>query len=384
MNAINDTQNSKPGLLRRATRFVVRVTVTLGVAAAAVFAIQMGSEELTRRADAAPSPDAAPLIPVETAPITIVPGYEVTRSFLGQVEPQRTAAVSFELSGRLNDILVDEGETVTEGQHIATLDTRLLDAEKTRLDATQAALEAQLRFSRQTVGRLSQLSDRGFASQAALDEALSRTDELVSRIAEVSAALLTNEIQAEKSRVFAPFAGLVTERFVDGGESVSPGQSLIEVVENGRPHLRVGVPLDIAQQRLNDVRVEIGGTDYTAGLIALLPDVDPVTRTRTALFEVNTDADLTFGQTARLMLTDIEETPGLWVPVTTLREGLRGQWTLFAVDDQNTVRALTVQVMHADGDQVFVRGAFPEDVALITSGPQRVTVGQAVDPQPAS
>jgi hypothetical protein len=116
----------------------------------------------------------------------------------------------------------------------------------------------------------------------------------------------------------------------------------------------------------------------------LRPDIDPVTRTRTALFDVDAGADLAFGQTARLILRETHQTPGVWVAATALREGLRGQWTLLAVDADNTVRALSVQVVHIAGDQVYVRGAFPDGLRLIASGPQRVTVGQMVAPQPAS
>lgn len=379
---MDDATTQKPGLFRRAGRATVRIALTLGVAAGALVAVQMGSQELTRRAEAAPAPDAAPAIPVAVAPIELSPGYSVTRSFIGQVEAKRSSAVSFELSGRLSEILVDEGDAVKEGQHIATLDTRLLDAERTRLQASKSALEAQRRFAEQTVARQESLSDRGFASQATLDAAIAATDDLRSRIAEVEAAMLSNEIQVEKSKVYAPFSGRVTERLVDGGESVAPGQALIEVVEDGAPRLRVGVPLDITESDLAAASIEIAGTPFEASLVSLRPDVDAVTRTRTAIFELAADTGVTFGQTARLLLSDMVETPGLWVPVTTLKEGQRGQWTLLAVDADNTVRAMTVQVVHTTGDQVFVRGAFPEDAQLITSGPQRVTVGQTVDPQP--
>lgn len=374
----------KPGMLRRAGRATVRITFTLIIVGIAAVAVQLGSQELSSRADAAPAPDPAPALPVETAPIVLSAGYDVSRAFVGQIEAQRTTSVSFELSGRLDEILVDEGDVVTSGQHIATLDTRLLEAERDRLMASKSALEAQLRFSEQTVERQSRLSDQGFASQAALDQAVSRSDELQSRIAEVVAGLMTNSIQAEKSKIYAPFDGRVTDRRVDGGESIAPGQTLIEIVEDSPPHFRVGVPLDIDATALAAATVDIDGTPHAATLIALRPDVDPVTRTRTALFEIETETAPAFGQTARLRLTSTVETPGIWVPVTSLKEGLRGQWTLLAVSGDSTVRALGVQVLHTQNDQVFVRGAFPDDARLITTGPQRVTVGQIVDPIPAS
>lgn len=368
----------------RTARATGRIAVTLGVAALSVVAVGLGSAELSRRADAAPAPEPAAILPVQTAPIRLSPGYEVTRSFVGQIEARRAVPVSFELSGRLTEILVDEGDTVEMGQRIASLDTRLLRTEQDRLEASRAALEAQLRFAEQTVERQSRLSDRGFASQAALDEASARMDELRARIAEIAAALQSNALQIEKSQVYSPFAGRIAERMVDGGESMAPGQPVLRIVESGDPHLRVGVPLDITVSDLEAASVEIDGTRHQIRLITLRPDIDPETRTRTAIFEVTGAEGLAFGQTARLTVTDTVTSPGIWVPVATLKEGQRGQWTLLAVDAEHVVRALSVQVLHTQGDRVFVRGAFPDNAQLITSGPQRITVGQTVVPQPAS
>ena len=64
--------------------------------------------------------------------------------------------------------------------------------------------------------------------------------------------------------------------------------------------------------------------------------------------------------------------------MTSLKEGLRGQWTVLAVGEDRTVRSLSVHVLHAESDRVFVQGAFPEGTLLIDNGPHRVTVGQSV------
>ena len=376
--------SNEAGILRRTGRTLLRITGTLMIVALAVVAVGLGSQELTQRAEAVPAPDAAPFMPVATRKLELASGYAITRSFVGQIEAQRTAVASFELSGQLDEILVDEGDVVKAGERLARLDTRLLEAEQKRLKAGQSALEAQLRFARQTVERLSKLNNQGFASQAGLDEALARSDELVSRIAEVDAALTSNAIQIEKSEIYASFDGRVTQRMVDGGESISPGQPLIEILENSAPQLRVGLPLDIAAEDLEQSNVTIAGEPYEVALITLRPDVDPVTRTRTALFEVKAADGVTFGQTARLSLQARVESDGLWVPVTTLKEGVRAQWTLLVVDADNVVRTVTVHPLHTEGDKVFVQVAFSDGISLIASGPQRVSVGQKVNPQPAS
>jgi len=365
-------------VLRRGVRLVFRVTLTGAVIAGAAFAVQFGTTELTRRADAAPAPEAAPAIPVSAYPLRMEAGYDVRRAFVGQVEPQKTVSLSFELAGRLAEIAVEEGDTVTAGQILARQDLALLEAERAQLIASKEATEAQLLFAEQTVSRNETLSARGFATQAGLDGAVAQRNELIARIAEVDAGLANVDIRIGKAQIVAPFDGRVTTRSVDGGESLSPGQSILGLVELRTPLVRVGVPLDLDQDKLMDARIELAGTAYPARLVTLRPDIDPVTRTRTAIFEIDSDAPPAFGQTARLMLTDRIDARGLWVPLTALKEGVRGQWTLLTVDPAGTVRSASVEILHAESTRVFVRGAFPDGTLLIEQGPQRVTVGQQV------
>lgn len=372
------TEPQRGSIIKRAGRILVRVTVTLGVIAGAVFAVQMGAAELTRRADAAPVPDAAPTVPVAASPLQIEDSYSVERAFIGQVEPQKTAVISFELPGRLQAILVEEGDHVQEGQALARQDVKLLQAEQTRLSASKEATEAQLRFALQTVERQSQLTERGFTAQAGLDEALARRDELLARIAETDAALADVAIRMGKAQISAPFEGRVTTRAVDGGETLGAGQEVLRLVELRRPQVRVGVPLDLTEEALAEAIIEIGGEPHAARLLTLRPDIDPVTRTRTALFEIDTEGQPAFGQTARLIVSEDVPATGIWVPTTTLKEGARGQWTVLMVDPDRVVRAASVEVLHSQSAQVFVRGAFPEGTLLVEEGPQRVTVGQRV------
>jgi RND family efflux transporter MFP subunit len=368
----------KPSFIRRAARLVVRLTLTTAIVAGAAFAVQFGAAELTRRADAAPTPEAAPAIPVVTYPIGFSTGYDVPRAFVGQVEPQKTVAVSFELPGQLAAIMVDEGDSVTSGQILARQDTALLKAEKEQLLASRAATEAQLKLANQTLERNERLNKSGFTSQAGLDNALARRDELAGRMAEIAAGLQNVDIRIAKAEVRAPFDGRVTTRNVDGGETLGAGQSFLNLVETRAPVVRVGVPLDFDEAELAQARIDLGGMIYEATLETLRPDIDPVTRTRTAIFEIDAAADAAFGQVARLQVTERVETSGFWVPLTSLKEGVRGQWTLLAVDAEDIVRTATVEILHAESDRVFVRGAFPEGVRLIEEGPQRVTVGQRV------
>ncbi len=364
--------------LKSAATVSGRVLLTLGVIGGAGFAVQFGASELAQRADASPAPDAAPAIPVNALPLQVETGFDITRAFIGQVEAQKTVSMSFELAGRVMEIAVDEGHTVERGQVLAVQDTALLMAERSQLLASKSATEAQLKFAEQTVVRTEELKRRGFATQATLDGALATRDELKSRIAEIEAGLANVDIRIKKSSLRAPFDGRVTMRSVDGGEALSPGQAVLGLVELRAPQIRVGVPLDLDETRLADAKVVIDGQTSSANLIALRPDIDPVTRTRTALFTLEADVAPAFGQTVRIHLTERVEADGMWVPLTSLQEGVRGQWTVLAVGPDDRVRSGVVEILHAESDRVFVRAAFPEGTRLIGEGPQRVTVGQTV------
>ncbi len=376
-----DTSTSRPramSLFRKSIRMIGRATLTLIVVAGAGVTVQFGATELTRRADAALPPEAAPATPVSAFPLHRETGYEIQRSFVGQVEAQKTVVLSFKLAGVLAAIDVEEGDRVIRGQIIARQDTALLEAERAQLIASRGAIEAQLTFAIQTLARNEQLNKRGFASQAGLDGAMATRNELQARLAEVDAGLASVDIRISKSRITAPFEGRVTSRSVDGGETLSPGQGVAGLVELRAPFVRVGVPLDLDKAQLDAARIDLAGVTYRARLVTLRPDIEPVTRTRTAIFEIDTEESPAFGQTARLLLTERIAAKGLWVPLTSLKEGVRGQWTLLVVDPENTVRSATVEILHAESDRVFVRGAFPSGALLIDEGPQRVTVGQQV------
>ncbi len=380
MEKPEDTQK-KSGIrdaFRRVVRGIANTTLTLGVITGAAFAVQYGASELARRAEAAPMPDAAPAIAVSANPLQLQDGYDVRRSFIGQVEAQKSVSVSFELAGRLEAILVDEGDMVREGQVLARLDISLLQAERSQLLASKSAAEAQLKFANQTVVRSEELRTRGFAPQASVDEALARRNELTSRIAEIDARIANVDIRIAKSEVIAPFDGRVTSRNVDGGEALNPGHSIVGLMELAAPQVRVGLPLDLDETKLTGAEITIEGAVLPATLVSFRPDIDPVTRTRTAIFAVDAEMFPAFGQTARLLVTERIQDNGFWIPLTSLKEGVRGQWTLLTVDADAVVRAAPVEVLHAESERVFVRAAFADGTPLIDKGPQRVTVGQQV------
>ena len=165
---------------------------------------------------------------------------------------------------------------------------------------------------------------------------------------------------------------------MDGGETLAPGQQVLRLVDASTTKVRVGVPLDTDLAQLNDAEVLIGAQRFPASLDSIRPDIDPVTRTRTAILTVENVTGMGLGRTATVILKDQIATAGAWVPMDAVKEGRGSVWTVLVVDDENTVRNAAVEILHAETDQLYVRGSFEADTQMIETGPQRVTPGQTV------
>ena len=367
----------KPVWWRRALRRTLTLGTTSLVMAGAGGAVLLGSTQLANRAGATPSHIATELTPVEVAPLILSEGFEIPRQFVGQVEAAASVALSFELGGRLEALEVAEGEAVTAGALLARLDTSLLLSEQDRLTASRTATQAQLTLAETRLTRAQALLSGGHVSQEAVDQALATRDELASRMAEIEAGLSATQINLDKSELRAPFDGIVGGRNVDGQETLGAGAPVLTLIETRAPEVRVGLPLSVDPTMLGAVTITVSGTSYPATLSLVRPDIDPVTRTRTALFQLEGDATPAFGQTATLTLATEVAVPGTWVPLDALQEGAGGGWTLLVVEDQ-VVRTALVGVIHADDKQAYVAGTFPPGAQMIRTGAHRVVPSQEV------
>ncbi|MEL6643289.1 MAG: efflux RND transporter periplasmic adaptor subunit [Pseudomonadota bacterium] len=364
----------------RARRLALRIAsagMTLLVIAGAGVAVFLGSNTLAERAAASQPTGVADITKVAVTPLTLEQGYTVPRRFVGQIEAGANVDLSFELGGRLIDIAADEGDLVSEGQVIARLDTAILQAEAARLQSSRAATEARLTFATSQLERTQRLRDQGHVSAAALDQAQATYDELTNAMAEIEAAAASVAININKSVIRAPFAGQIGNRLVDAGTTLAAGQPVLTVIETSAPRLRVGLPLSIDTNQLANTQIEIEGDLMPATLIQLRPDIDPVTRTRTAVFEIGDDAVPAFGATAALVVEAPVQEAGAWIPIDALQEGARGFWTILVVDD-GVVRNASVELLHAEETRAFVRGTFEAGAQLIDRGAHRVVPGQSV------
>ncbi len=182
---------------------------------------------------------ASQVVEVETATARAaadaVPGQTVLDA-TGYVVARRQATVSSKATGKVLDVLVEEGMVVEEGQLLATLDASLpraqLDLERSRLAAAETALDeirAAIEQAELDLERTRNLADRELASQADLDRNRIALDGLVARLAyserQLGVAHRAVDVQRlllDDMEIRAPFGGVVIAKAAQPGEMISP------------------------------------------------------------------------------------------------------------------------------------------------------------------
>jgi len=154
----------------------------------------------------------------------------------GYVTARRAATVSSKVTGKVVEVLIEEGLKVKEGQVLARLDDTNI---KAALNVTQAQLEsaktaveetrAQLKLAEQEFQRATNLARQNIASQSDLDRAESDAKSLEARLARQERDITVAERQVAMGQqqmddmvIRAPFAGIVTTKDAQPGEMISP------------------------------------------------------------------------------------------------------------------------------------------------------------------
>ena len=197
--------------------------------------------------------------PLEVDVVPVAPGLvedAVTNSQAGTVKARWRARVGAERAGRVAAIPRREGARVRRGDAMLLLDRSTaetqLEVARRDLEAAHAAAEAArsaATLARQQHERTASLFASKLVSQGEMDLVRSR---LESAEAELNGAQARNQRaqsavrlaqdELDHMRVLAPFDGIVSQRLVEVGEPVAPGQPVLEVVS--LDHLYVSAPLD--------------------------------------------------------------------------------------------------------------------------------------------
>ncbi|MBP2648215.1 MAG: hypothetical protein H6Q77_1839 [Gemmatimonadetes bacterium] len=191
----------------------------------------------------------------------------------GTAAPLRLATLSTKLMGSVTAVLVHEGDRVASGQLLAQLDARDLVAKRSQVDAGLAEATAMQADAAAHAGRIRGLYADSAATKSQLDQAvtgLARADAAVSSARAMAAELAATASYAE---VRAPFAGIVTRRFVDPGAFAAPGAPLLSVEDAATLRVTVSAAPDAVRglRRGSVLEATIGDATTRATVEGVVP-----------------------------------------------------------------------------------------------------------------
>ncbi|HEU4993496.1 MAG TPA: efflux RND transporter periplasmic adaptor subunit [Gemmatimonadaceae bacterium] len=157
----------------------------------------------------------------------------------GQVRPQTKVDIASDVSGKITNLAVKEGQMVTKGQFLVQIDPQQAEASVTRAEAAMASSQAQ---AAQAKANLIQ-SQKAYERMAAMKKANSQlvSDEQIEQlktsvdvntamqessehlVEQSRAALKEARTLLNKTTIYAPMAGRVTRLVVEQGETAVPG-----------------------------------------------------------------------------------------------------------------------------------------------------------------
>lgn len=330
-------------------------------------------------------PQGEPLA-VRVVPVQWVEQIDITRRFLGEVQARQRVDLSFDITGTIERIAFDEGDTATAGDVVAVLDADRHKADLMRLQASAQAVASDLELARVTLERVETTLAANAATDQELDEASSAVRTLESRLAEAQASVARTQVDLDKSVIYAPFDALVARRRADVGSLAGPGTVVVSLLERTEPEVRVGVTPRLVLAKGDAVGVKIRGRTHHADVIGVLPEIDRITRTAEVRLAIDgvLGGEVRDGDPAEIEVVSSVKEQGLWVPFAALTQSVRGLWALYVAapmgENSWQLERREVEVVRPGDGRAFVRGAVETGELVVIDGKHRIVPGLAVRP----
>ena len=205
----------------------------------------------------------------------------VERVFDGTVEAIHQATVSAQTGGRIAELNYDVDNFVEAGSVVVRFTDKEQRAALGQAEAQLAEAKARAIESEEEFKRAQNLQQRGLGSQRDLDRALAARESAVARVTAAESAVEAARQKLDYTTVTAPYACIVTQRHVELGETVSPGQPLLSGLSLEQLRVAVNLPQSVAVEVRKNPVAEVITQEGRVKIekITLFPTADPVTNT---------------------------------------------------------------------------------------------------------
>jgi len=298
------------------------------------------------------------LIPVKTLAVNSS-STTAERNYVGTAEESYAISLGFPLTGTVERVMVSEGQRVSKGQLLASLNSA------TAQNAHDIAMST-LRQAQDAYDRIKSLHDKGSVTDLQFVEVETGLEKAKS-MEDISRKNL------EDAKLFAPFAGIIARRSVEEGANVMPGVSIFKMVSIDEIDVKVPIPEnEIAEIRMGQPATvtvpALGNREYRGTVHNKGVEGNRISRTYDIRIRVkNPQSELIPGMVCKVFLTQDVSGQRIVIPnksVQTAPDGRRYVWLAggniakrrFITTGALTDFGVTVEDGLVVGDQLIIEG----------------------------
>lgn len=304
---------------------------------------------------------------VETAEID-VSHVSAGKSYSGVIEESNGTVLSFKVPGTIMNIAVSEGQRVSKGQLIATLDDSSL---RSSYEISKAALAT----AQDTYDRMKMLHDANSLPEM-------KWVEVQNSLNAAQAACQIAKNTLDDARIYAPFSGIVSQKIADAGSTAAPGVPVVKIVEVSPVKASISVPENeigsFTATSEAAITVESAGVTVQGKMTEKGVAADPLSRTYTVKFvAANPDASLLPGMLCNVSVLTEESVNAVVIPVESVLLDSGNQAFVWVVNNGKAEkRNITLGAYTATG--VIVEQGLATGDIMIVAGQQKVSQGMEV------
>jgi RND family efflux transporter MFP subunit len=230
----------------------------------------------------APQAEAPVLLGAENVTRAAVRKLESGPVISGSLQARRAATLRAEVGGALLEVKVEQGQPVKRGDLLMRIDDAALQDQAIAARSAARVAGNSLEVSKAEEERNAKLAQAGIITQRDFDRIKLAREQSEAQLSEAQARLALAQDQLSRTRITAPFDGVVSERQANAGDSVAPGSPLVTVVDPTSLRLEASVPAEHAGRLQAGTRVDFrvagyGDSAFEGKIERVNPVVDPGT-----------------------------------------------------------------------------------------------------------
>lgn len=317
----------------------------------------------------------------------------------GLVTPNATVAVKSRIDGQLVKIGFVEGQEVKEGQVLAELDARTLEAQLAQVKAAKARDQALLANAKRDQQRYTQLAGQDAATQQQVDNSTALVEQLTAAVQADDAAIQLAGVQLSFTRITAPISGRIGARLVDVGNIVRATDTTGLVVINRIDP--ISVVFTLPEEAVQEIQRAQRGSKQalvvhafarnngdkelsTGSLILVNNQIDTATGTVQLKGSFpNASHVLWPGQYVNVRLTLGARQQAITIPSPAVQRGQDGTY-VWAVDDSNKATRQMVHVAQMQEGMAVVDQGLLAGQRVVVDGQYKLRPGSMVIEPPAN